>query len=87
MFTQRKARGFRRVVSVTAVVLMQPCQEDAVCFLCESKITLIGLPKVDAVRNHWIRLVYNTTAQPKCSNLCNTFLDDSFAYLVEYKAG
>ncbi len=39
------------VVSVSAVVLMQPCPGDAV-FLCESKSTLFGLPKVDAFRNH-----------------------------------
>ncbi len=41
------------VVSVTAVVLMQPCQEDTVS-LCESKSTLFGLSKVDAIRNHWL---------------------------------
>ncbi len=32
-------------------------------FLCESKSTLFGLPKVDAIRNHWLRFVYNSTAQ------------------------
>ncbi len=45
-------------------------------FLCES--TLFGLPKVDAIRNHWLRFVYNTTAQPKCSNLCNAFYGRPF---------
>ncbi len=54
-------------------------------FLCESKSTLFGLPKVDAIRNHWLRFVYNTTAQPKCLNLLWT--TDSFVNLVEYKAG
>ncbi len=39
------------VVSVTAVVLMQPSQRDAV-FLGEIKSTLFGLPKVNAFRNH-----------------------------------
>ncbi len=39
------------VVLVTAVVLMQPCQRDAV-FLGEIKSTLFGLPKVNAFRNH-----------------------------------
>ncbi len=38
-----------------------------------SNRTLFGLPNVDAIRNHWLRFVYNTTAQPKCSNLCNEF--------------
>ncbi len=49
-------------------------------FLCGSKSTLFGLLKVDAIRNHWLRFVYNTTAQPKCSV-------DSFMNLGEYKAG
>ncbi len=47
-------------------------------FLCESKSTLFGLPKVDAIRNHWLKFVYNTTAQPKCSNLCNAFYGRQF---------
>ncbi len=47
-------------------------------FLCESKSTLFGLPKVDAIRNHWLRFVYNRTAQPKCSNLSNTFYGRPF---------
>ncbi len=47
-------------------------------FLCESKSTLFALPKVDAIRNHWLRFVYNTTAQPKCSNLCNAFYGRPF---------
>ncbi len=33
----------------------------------------IWLLKVDAFRKHWLRFVYNTTTQPKCSNLCNAF--------------
>ncbi len=47
-------------------------------FLCESKSTLFGLPNVDAIRNHWLRFVYNRTAQPKCSNLCNAFYGRPF---------
>ncbi len=43
---------FRKLVSVTAVVLKQPCQGDAV-FLCESERTLYDLLKVDAFRNHY----------------------------------
>ncbi len=58
MFTQRK----EGVVSVTAVVLTQPCPGDVV-FLGESKSTLFGLPKVDAFR---ITITYNRTAQPRC---------------------
>uniref|UniRef100_A0A672QHC4 V-type proton ATPase subunit a n=1 Tax=Sinocyclocheilus grahami TaxID=75366 RepID=A0A672QHC4_SINGR len=29
--------------------------------LCESKSTLFGLPEVDAIRNHWLRFIYNRT--------------------------
>ncbi len=47
-------------------------------FLGESKSTLFGLPKVDAIKNHWLRFVYNRTAQPKCSNLCNAFYEQRF---------
>ncbi len=47
-------------------------------FLYESKSTLFGLPNIDAVRNHWLRFVYNRTAQPKCSNLCNAFYGRQF---------
>ncbi len=41
--------------------------------LYKSKSNLFGRPKVYTIRNHWLRLIYNTTAQPKCSNLCNAF--------------
>ncbi len=47
-------------------------------FLGESKSTLFGLPKVDAIKNHWLRFVYNRTAQLKCSNLCNAFYERQF---------
>ncbi len=47
-------------------------------FLCESKSSLFGLQKVDAIRNHWLRFVYNRTAQPKFSNLCNAFYGRQF---------
>ncbi len=52
-------------------------------FLGESKSTLFGLPKVDAVRNHWLRFVYNsTTAQPNV-RICSThFMDDRFVNLA-----
>ncbi len=39
-----------------------PCQGDAVCFLCESKSTLFGLPTVDAFRNHEDYLQQNCSA-------------------------
>ncbi len=64
MFTQRK----KLCISVDAAMSGRRC-----VFQCESKITLFGLPKVDAIRNHWLRFVYNRTAQPKCLNLCNAF--------------
>ncbi len=61
-------RGFSNRSSVDAAMSGRRC-----VFLCKSKNTLFGLPKVDVIRNHWLRFVYNTTAQPKCSNLCNAF--------------
>ncbi len=54
-------------------------------FLCKS--TLFGLLKVDAIRNHWLRFVYNTTAQPKVRICAMHVMGDSFVNLVEYKAG
>ncbi len=42
-------------------------------FLCESKSSLFALQKVDAIRNHWLRFVYNRTAQLKCSNYGRQF--------------
>ncbi len=59
-------------------------------FLCERKSTLFGLLKVDAIRNHWLRFVYNTTAQqhnPNVQVCAMHFMGDSFVNLVEYKAG
>ncbi len=41
--------------------------------------TLFGLPKVDAFSNHRFKIIiYNRTAQPKCSNLCYTFYGRPF---------
>ncbi len=65
---KERRRGFSDRSSVDAAVSGRLC-----VLLYESKSTLFGLPKVDAFRNHWLRLVYNTTAQPKCSNFCNAF--------------
>ncbi len=65
---KERRRGFSNRSSVEAALSGRSC-----VFLCESKSTLFGLLKVDAIRNHWLRFVYNTTAQPKCSNLCNAF--------------
>ncbi len=39
---------------------------------------LWSFPRVDAFRNHWLRFVYNTTAQPKYLNLYNTFYGRQF---------
>ncbi len=55
-------------------------------FLCESKSTLFGFPKVNAIRNHWLRFVYNTTT-PNVGICATHFMDDSFVYLVDSKAG
>ncbi len=66
---KERRRGFSNRSSVDAVLW---CHGEAV-FLGESKSTLFDLPKVDAFRNHWLRFVFDTTAQPKCSNLCNAF--------------
>ncbi len=49
---EERRRGFSNRSSVDAVVSGRRC-----VFLCESKSTLFGLPKVDA---------YNRTAQPRC---------------------
>ncbi len=56
-------------------------------FLCESKSTLFGLPNVDAIRNHWLRFVYNRTANPNVRICATHFMDDRFVNLGEYKAG
>ncbi len=65
---KERRRGFSKHSSVDAAVSGRRC-----VLLGESTSTLFGLPKVDVFRNHWLRFVYNTTAQPKCSNLCNAF--------------
>ncbi len=67
------------MVSVTSVMLMQPCQGDAVCFCATAKSTLFGPSEsLTPIRNHWLRFVYNSTAQPKCLNLCNAFYGRQF---------
>ncbi len=65
---KERRRGFSNRSSVDAAMSGRRC-----VFLCESKSTLFGLPKVDAIRNHWLIFVYNRTAQPKCLILCNAF--------------
>ncbi len=65
---KERRRGFSNRSIVDAAMSGRSC-----VFLGESKSTLFGLLKVDAIRNHWLRFIYNTTAQPKCSNLCNAF--------------
>ncbi len=70
---KERRRGFSNHSSVDAAMSGRCC-----VFLCESKSTSFGLPKVDAIRNHWLKFVYNTTAQPKCSNLCNAFYGRQF---------
>ncbi len=74
--------GFSNHSSVEAVMSGRSC-----VFLCECKNTLFGLLKVDSIKNHWLRFVYNRTAQAKCSNLCNAFYGWQFVNIGEYKAG
>ncbi len=52
---------------------MQPCQGDAVCFYAKAKALYMN-----AISYHWLRFVYNTTAQPKFLNLCNAFYGQVF---------
>ncbi len=56
-------------------------------FLCESKSTLFGLLKVDAVRDHWLRFFYRTEQHNPNVRICAMhFMDDSFVILGQYKA-
>ncbi len=57
------------------------------CFYANFKALLFVLPKVDAIRNHWFKFVYNTTAQPNVRICATHLMDDSFVNLGEYKAG
>ncbi len=70
---KERRRCFSNRSSVEAAMSGRRC-----VFLCKSKNTLFGLLKVDAFRYHWLRFVYNTTAQPKCSNLWNAFYGRQF---------
>ncbi len=70
---KERRRGFSNRSSVDAAMTGRRC-----VFLCESKSTLFGLPKEDAIRNNLLIFVYNRTAQPKCSNLCNAFYGQPF---------
>ncbi len=56
-------------------------------FLCESKSTLFGLPKVDAIRNHSLRLFTTEQHNPNVQICATHFMDDSFVNLGQYKAG
>ncbi len=70
---KKRRRGFSKRSSVDVVMPGRHCVSRR-----KQKSTLFGLPKVDAIRNHWLRFVYNRTAQPKCSNLCNAFYGRQF---------
>ncbi len=56
-------------------------------FLCESKITLFGLPKIDAVRNHSLRLFTTEQYNPDVQICATYFIDGRFVNLGQYKAG
>ncbi len=47
-------------------------------FLCESKSTLFGLMKVDAIRNHWLRLFITEQHNPNVRICAMHFMDDNF---------
>ncbi len=66
--TKKEGVCFSNRSSVEAAVSGRRC-----VFRCESKCALFGLPRVDAIKYHWLRFVYDRTAQPKSSILCNTF--------------
>ncbi len=68
---KERRRGFSNRSSVDAAVSGRHC-----VFLGESKSTLFGLPKVDTIRNHWLRFVHNSTTQMF-----------EFVNLGEFKAG
>jgi len=79
---KERRRGFRNRSSVDAAVPGRRC-----VFLCERKNTVFGLPKVDAIRNHWLRLFTTQQHNPNIQMCAMHFMDDSFVNLVEYKAG
>ncbi len=79
---EERRHGFSERSSVEAAMSGRRC-----VFLCESKSTLFGLPNVDAIRNHWLRFVYNRTANPNVRICATHFMDDRFVNLGEYKAG
>ncbi len=66
---------------ILAVVLSlppAPCPGDAV-FHCESKSTLLRLPKEDTTRNQWLCLQHcSRTVQHKYSSVCSTFYGGVF---------
>ncbi len=53
---KERRRGFSNRSSVDAAMSERRC-----VFLGESKSTLFGLQKVDEIRKHWLKFVYNTT--------------------------
>ncbi len=52
------------MVSVTAVVLMQSCQGDTVCFYAKAKALYLNFRKY--IHLGILKITYNKTAQPKC---------------------
>ncbi len=66
---KERRRGFSNRSSVDAAMSGRRC-----VLLCKS--TLFGLLKVDAVGT--IKIIYNRTAQPRCSNMCNAFYGRQF---------
>ncbi len=59
---KERRRGFSNRSSVDAVMSGRRC-----AFLCESKITLFGFLKVDAIRNHWFTAEQHNTNVRICA--------------------
>ncbi len=79
---KERRRGFSNRNSVDEAMTGRRC-----VFLFERKSTLFGLPKVDAIRNHWLRLFTTEQHNPNVRICATHFMDDSFVNRGEYKAG
>ncbi len=77
---KERRRGLSNRSSVDAAMSGRRC-----VFLGES--TLFGLPKVDAVKNHSLRLFTTEQHNPDVRICATHFMDDRFVNLWEYKAG
>ncbi len=79
---KERKRGFSNHRSVDAAMSRRRC-----VFLCESKSTLFGLQKVDAIRNHSFKLFTTEQHNPNVRICVTHFMNDQFVNLGQYKAG